>query len=66
MKENKTYKAVFVQIYEYMGIEAENEDDTYRKAKEEFDSDMCKPIARTWADFYEVAEENEDYEDFTL
>lgn len=65
-RDKSLYKVVFLQIYEYTEIEAESEDDAYEKAKKEFDRDMRYPISRTTADFYEVAEQDDDYLEFTL
>lgn len=54
------WKVRFVQVYDYLDIEAKDEDEAFDKAKEEFNRDMHYPVARTMYDDWEVVEEDEE------
>ena len=53
------YKVWFTQYYSYE-VEAEDEDVAMDLALEDFYSEMCRPIARTYYDDCEVEELEED------
>ena len=56
------YTVTFVQYYTYK-IEADDEDEAFDEAYDEFTSDMRRPIARIWYDDIEVECEDEDKND---
>lgn len=58
-KYNMKYKVYFTQYYSYE-VEAEDEDAAVDLAYEDFESDMRRPIARTYYDECEVEEIEED------
>lgn len=53
------YKVYFTQYYSYE-VEAEDEDAAVDLAYEDFESDMRRPITRTYYDECEVEEIEED------
>jgi len=53
------YYVNFIQSYSY-SVEAEDEEEAFNKAYDEFDSDMHRPIAHTDYDEYHVYEVTED------
>ena len=53
------FKVCFIQYYSYE-VEAEDEDDAFDLALDDFHSEMRQPIARTYYDECEVEEIEED------
>ena len=53
------FKIWFAQYYSYK-VEAEDEDTAFDLAYEDFDTEMHRPIARTYYDDCEVEELEED------
>lgn len=49
------YNVCFTQYWDYV-VEAENEDEAFDLAHEEFRADMCSPIASTYYDDVEIKE----------
>lgn len=49
------YDVRFYQVFEYE-IEAEDEEEAFNKAHKEFIAEMCRPIANTNYDDYEIEE----------
>lgn len=64
MENKNRYNVRFTQIYEYLDIEAEDEDEAVEIAEKEFKADMYRPIARPDYDEVEIAEEGEEYEEY--
>lgn len=54
--------SVVITRYSYYTVEAEDEDEAEEKAIEEYESDMCSPIADTSYDEVEVLGVEEDEE----
>ena len=53
------YKVTFVQYHEYY-VEAEDETEAEDIAYKEFQTDMRRPVAKTWWDDIEVEEREDD------
>lgn len=64
MENKNRYDVRFTQFYEYLDIEAEDEDEAVEIAEKEFKADMYRPIARPDYDEVEIAEEGEEYEEY--
>lgn len=64
MADKKLYNVRFTQFYEYLKIEAEDEDEAIEIAEKEFKADMYRPIARPDYDEVEIAEPGEEYEEY--
>lgn len=60
-----TYKVTFVQYHTYT-VDAEDEDNAFHEAYDEFQSDMHYPVANTWYDYVDVECEEEDEDDEEL
>lgn len=64
MADKKLYDVRFIQFWEYIEIEAEDEHEAVEIAEKEFKADMYRPIAHPNYDEVEIAEAGEEYEEY--